>query len=50
MIRFGVLKVGLFQKVKAKFSKLSNRHACEPKIVPEHLFPVNVINKTWAIF
>ena len=29
----------------AKFFNLSNRHACEPKIVPEHLFPVSVINK-----
>ena len=38
------VKVGLFQKVKAKFSKLSNRHACEPKIVPELLFPVTVVN------
>ena len=27
----------------AKFSSLSNRHACEPKIVSELLFPVNVI-------
>ena len=38
------LKVGFFQKVMAKFSNLSNRHACEPKIVSELLFPVNVIN------
>ena len=37
-----MVKVGLSQKVMAKFSKLSNRHACEPKIVPELLFPVNV--------
>ena len=29
----------------AKFVNLSNRHACEPKIVSEHLFPVSVINK-----
>ena len=28
----------------AEFSNLSNRHACEPKIVFELLFPVNVIN------
>ena len=25
----------------AKFSNLSNRHVCEPKIVSELLFPVN---------
>ena len=29
----------------AKFFNLSNRHAYEPIIVPEHLFPVSVINK-----
>ena len=29
----------------ARSSNLSNRHACEPKIVLEHLFPVSVINK-----
>ena len=40
----GSVKVGLFQKVIAKFSNLSNRHACEPKIVSELLFPVSVIN------
>ena len=34
----------------AKFSNLSNRHACEPKIVPEHLFPVSVINKSQVTF
>ena len=45
-----LLKVGFFQKVMAKFSNLSNRHACEPKIVSELLFPVNVINTIWAIF
>ena len=28
----------------AKYSNLWNRHACEPKIVSELLFPVNVIN------
>ena len=39
-----ILKVGFFKNVMAKFSKLSNRHACEPKIVSELLFPVNVIN------
>ena len=45
-----LLKVGSFQKVMAKVSNLSNRHACEPKIVPELLFPVNVVNNTWATF
>ena len=34
----------------AKFSNLSNRHACEPKIVSELLFPVNAINTIWVIF
>ena len=43
------LKVGFLQKVMAKVSNLSNRHACEPKIVPEHLFPVSVINKLQVI-
>ena len=43
------LKVGFLQKVMAKFSNLSNRHACEPKIVPEHLFPVSAINKLQVI-
>ena len=43
------LKVCFFQKVMAKFSNLSNRHACEPKIVPELLFPVNVFNTIWTI-
>ena len=38
------VKVGFFQKMKAKFFNLSNGHACEPKIVFELLFPVNVIN------
>ena len=41
-----IVKVGFHQKVMAKFSNLSNRHACEPKIVPELLFPVHVINRT----
>ena len=45
-----LLKVGFLQKVMAKFSNLSNRHACEPKIVPEHLFPVSVINKSQVTF
>ena len=44
-IALNLIKVGFFQKVMAKFSNLSNRHACEPKIVPELLFPVHVINK-----
>ena len=44
-----MLKVGFLQKVMAKVSNLSNRHACEPKIVPEHLFPVCVINKLQVI-
>ena len=43
-IPLSLLKVGFFEKVMAKFSNLSNRHACEPKIVPELLFPVNVVN------
>ena len=38
------VKVGFFQKVMAIFSNSSNRHACEPKIVSEFLFPVNVVN------
>ena len=33
-----------------KFSNLSNRHACEPKIVSEPLFPVIVVNTILAIF
>ena len=45
-----LVKVGFSQKVMAKFSNLSNRHACEPKIVSELLFPVNVINTIWVIF
>ena len=44
------IKVGFLQKVMAKFSNLSNRHACEPRIVPEHLFPVSVINKLQVTF
>ena len=47
------VKVGFFQKVMAKFSNLSNRHACEPKIVPELLFPVHVVTKIlkyWRYF
>ena len=39
-----LVKVGFFQKMMAKYSNLWNRHACEPKIVSELLFPVNVIN------
>ena len=35
----------------AEFSNLSNRHACEPKIVLELLFPVSIVNtiqvKVW---
>ena len=38
------IKGSFFQKVMAKFSNLSNRHACEPKIVPELLFPVSVVD------
>ena len=37
------VKVGFFEKVMAKFSNLSNRHTCEPKIVSELLFPVNIV-------
>ena len=44
------VKVGSFQKMMAKFSTLSDRHACEPKIVPELLFPVNVIDAIQVIF
>ena len=40
------VKVGFFQKVMAKFSNLSYCHSCEPKIVPELLFPVHVIIKS----
>ena len=43
------VKVGSFQKVKAKCSNLSNRHAYEPKIVPELLFPLNVINTIFSL-
>ena len=50
-IKLGILCKGrFFQKVMAKFSNLSNRHACEPKIVSELLFPVKVINTIWATF
>ena len=45
-----ILKVGFFQKVKAKFSNLSKWHSCEPKIVPELLFPVCVIDRILVIF
>ena len=38
------VKVGFFQKMKTKFSNLSNRHASEPKIVSELLFPVSISN------
>ena len=44
------LKVGFFQKVMAKCSNLSNRHACEPKIVPELLFPVLIVNEEIVLF
>ena len=44
------LKVGFFQKVLAKFSNFSKCHSCEPKIVSEHLFPVNIINKILVLF
>ena len=44
------LKVGLLQKVMAKFSNLSNSHSCEPKIIPALLIPVNDNNKILAIF
>ena len=44
------VKVGFLQKVMAKFSNLSNRHACEPKIVLEYLFPVSVINELQVFF
>ena len=44
------VKVGFFEKEMAKFSNLSNRHACEPKIVSEHLFLLNVINEILALF
>ena len=40
---WNTLKVGFFEKVMAKFSNLSNRHTCEPKIVSELLFPVNIV-------
>ena len=40
-----VVKVGSFQKVMVKFSSLSNKHACEPKIVPELFFPVHAVIK-----
>ena len=33
-----------------KFSNLSNRHACEPKIVPEVLFPVRNVIKILVLF
>ena len=42
------VKVGFFQKVMAEFSNLSNRHACEPKIVSELLFPVSVVDTLMA--
>ena len=45
-----MLKVGFSQKVMAKFSNLPNRHACEPKIVPELLFPVTVVDTIQVIF
>ena len=44
------IKVGFCQKVMAKFSNLSNRHTCEPKIVPEQLFPVHVVNRIFVLF
>ena len=44
-----IVKVGLFQKVLAKFSNLSKFHSCEPKIVPELLIPVNDNNKILVI-
>ena len=36
-----LIKVGFSQKVMAKISNFSNRHSCEPKIVPVQLIPVN---------
>ena len=47
-LRYGFLKVGFFQKVTAEYSNLSNRHACEPKIVSELLFPVSVVDTLMA--
>ena len=44
------LKVGFFQKVMAKSSNLSNRHACEPNIVLEPLFPVHIVNIRIVLF
>ena len=35
-----MVKVGFTQKVMAKCSNWSNRHACEPKIVSQFLFPL----------
>ena len=37
-------------KMMAKSSNLSNRHAGEPKIVSEPLFPIHVINTIWVLF
>ena len=48
VVVFGTLKVGFFQKVMAKNFNLSNRHACEPKIVSELLFPVSVVDTLMA--
>ena len=44
------IKVGFFQKVMAKSSNLSNRHACEPNIVLEPLFPVHIVNIRIVLF
>ena len=38
------VKIIFFQRVMAKFSNLSNRHAYEPEIVSELLLPVKIIN------
>ena len=49
-VHFVKSKGRFFHKVMAKFFMLSKWHSCEPKIVPELLFPVHVVNKTLVLF
>ena len=45
-----LLKIGFIQKALEIFSNFSKCHPCEPKIIPELWFPVNIINKMMANF
>ena len=44
-----VIKGRFFSEGDGKIFNLSNRHACEPKIVSELLFPVQIVNRRLII-